>query len=193
MKIVALPLAALAFMLVVAHSAGAADTEGGSTEAKAQPGCMNQWLFNGMWRVRVTKVAFHAKDDQRPNGWDVTMQWRNGTPIAGLYPTQTNMQDMVLAFKNGDTLSAAATTTGSLIQQKLTFHEFPPSGQFTFTQEFRSADPLDEANPPAKLLVTFDVATYKKNTGSTGKFWTMKTPAYNYRVDLTCDKAVAAN
>ena len=58
---------------------------------------MNQWTFNGVWRVRVTNVAFHPSGDVT-NGWDVTMQWANGTEYAGITPTDTRKQDMVLAF-----------------------------------------------------------------------------------------------
>lgn len=164
------------------------EAQGGSTQVPAQTGCMNQWMFNGVWRVRVTQVAFHPAGDD-PNGWDVTMQWNNGTSIAGLSPTDTRKQDMVLALANGDTLSATDTTRGNLNQQKLDFHTFPASGQYTYTQTFYSGDKLDENNKPAKLLVTFDAATYlKTHPGKEAKFWNVKTPSYNYRIDLTCSK-----
>lgn len=180
--------ASLSFLLGSALAAAAATNEGGSTQVKAQTGCTNQWLFNGMWRVRVTKVAFRPAADGYPNGWDVTMQWANGTSFADLQPSMTNKQDLVLALANGDTLAATATTNGSLIEQKLDYHSFPASGQYTYTQSFFSSDTLDPSNTPAKLLVTFDVAAYKAYNGATGKYWNQKTAGYNYRIDLTCDK-----
>ncbi len=169
-------------------SAQAATNEGGSTQVTAQSGCMNKWMFDGMWRVRVTKVAFVPATSSDPNAWDVTMQWANGTSIAGLSPNDSLKQDLVLALKNGDTLSAGGTTSGTLLEQKLDYHKFPASGQFTFTQAFKSGDALDQTNnPPVKLLITFDVANYRHyNPNGSGKLWRQKTVAPNYRIDLTC-------
>jgi hypothetical protein len=175
-------------MLAQSQIAVAADSpaQGGSQQVSAQSGCMNQWMFNGVWRVRVTKVAFHPADD-RPNSWDVTMQWANGTAIAGLAPIDTRKQDLVLALANGDTIAAADATTGAMNEQQLDFHTFPASGQFTYTQKFIAQPGLDQNNKPAKLLVTFDAATYlKQHPGKEAKFWNVKTPSYNYRIDLTC-------
>lgn len=187
MRFVTFITAALLTAGILPVYAAAPTAEGGSTQAGAQPGCMNQWLFDGVWRVRVTNVAFEPKGD-RPAAWAVTMQWGNGTSYAGITPTDTRVQDMVLALANGDTLTATDTTTGNLTQQKLFFHSFPASGQYTHVQQFYG-DTLDENNKPAKLLITFDIAGYRKaNPNNTGKFWKQKTPGYNYRVDLTCTK-----
>ena len=162
--------------------------QGGSTQVGAQAGCMNQWMFNGVWRVRVTKVAFHPAADVA-NGWDVTMQWNNGTSYAGVTPGDSMMQDLVLALSNGDTITTTDTTHGNLNQQQLYFHSFPASGQFTYTQMFLSSQTLDQNNKPSKLLITFDVPAYRKtHSGSEAKFWRLKTPGYNYRIDLTCSR-----
>lgn len=181
----ALTLASL-FFATIAHAAPT--PEGGSTQVAAQDGCMNQWMFNGVWRVRATNVAFQPAGDH-PNAWNVSMQWNNGTSYAGISPVDTNKQDLVLALANGDTLTATDSTIGNLNQQQLDFHMFPQSGQFTYTQSFFSGQTLDPNNKPAKLLVTFDVAKYRTNhPGSSAKFWKTKTPGYNYRIDLTCTK-----
>jgi hypothetical protein len=162
---------------------------GGSTQAQAQDGCMNQWMFNGVWRVRVTSVVWQPKDADHINAWLVTTQWGNGTTFAGITPVDTYIQDPVLALANGDTMAASDLTTGTLIAQKLAYHSFPASGQFTHTQVYGSVDPLDPNNKPAKLLITFDVAKYKvNNPNGSGKFWNQKTPGYNYRINLTCTK-----
>lgn len=185
------PFLITAVFAVSALTASAAQpaAEGGSTQVGAQDGCMNQWMFNGVWRVRVTNVAFHPKGDD-PNSWDITMQWANGTSYAGISPTDTMKQSMVLALQNGDTITASGDSVrGSLNEQKLDFHTFPASGQFTYTQSFISGDTLDENNKPAKLLITFDVPKYKAaHPGKDAKFWRMKTPGYNYRINLNCTK-----
>lgn len=187
MKTVAPGILALCLLLPGAVYAQP-QTEGGANQVAAQTGCMNQWMFNGMWRVRVTNVAFHPAGDAVP-GWDVTMQWGNGTSVAGISPTDTMVQDMVLGLANGDTMTATDSTRGNLNQQQLFFHTFPAAGQFTYTQTFYGTANLDQKNQPTKLLVSFDVAKYKANhPGNSGKFWKLKTPAYNYRIDLTCSK-----
>lgn len=185
LSLIVLTLAAL----VSGPVAASPQAQGGSTQVSAQSGCLNQWMFNGVWRVRVTGVAFQPAGD-KPNAWNVTMQWGNGTSYSGISPTDTMKQDLVLALANGDTLTATDSVTGSLNQQQLDFHTFPASGQFTYTQTFLSSQTLDpNNNKPAKLLVTFDVAKYRQyHPGKDAKFWRLKTPGYNYRIDLTCSK-----
>ncbi len=148
---------------------------------------MNQWMFNGVWRMRVTSVAPHQGDVP---GWDVGMQWANGTSYAGISPMDTMKQDLVLQLANGDTLTATDSTRGNLNQQQLDFHTFPASGQFTYTQMFLAPNgQFNAANKPVKLLVTFDVPKYKAaHPEKNAKFWRLKTPGYNYRIDLTCSK-----
>lgn len=175
---------ALSLIISIPFPASAAPQTGGSTQVAAQPGCMNQWLFNGMWRVRVTSVAPIPAGD----GWNVTMQWANGTNIAGVAPMDTMKQDLVLVLANGDTLTASDSTRGALNQQQLDFHTFPASGQFTYTQMFFLPS-VDPNNKPVKLLVTFDVPKYRAaNPSNSGKYWRQKTAGYNYRIDLTCTK-----
>ena len=183
------PAAALLAALAISTlaPASAATNEGGSRQVGAQSGCMNKWMFDGVWRLRVTKVAYAAATVSEPNSWDVTMQWGNGTTNGGLRPTDSFKKDLVIALKNGDTLSADDTTDGTLVEQKLDYHALPASGQFTFTQSFYSTAALDQTNSPAKLLVTFDVAKYRAaNPNGTGTLWRQKTLSPNYRIDLTC-------
>lgn len=187
----AILLSALFFPIPAFAAAPAA--QGGSTQVAAQSGCLNQWMFNGVWRVRVTNVAWHpaSAGDPDVNAWLATMQWGNGTSYAGITPTDTMAQDMVLQLQNGDTLTTTDSTTGNLNQQQLYFHTFPASGQFTYTQKFLlpAGSTADPNNKPVKLLVTFDVANYRKaHPGSSAKFWRQRTPGYNYRIDLTCTK-----
>lgn len=165
--------------------------EGGSSQVGAQSGCLNQWMFNGVWRTRVTNVAFHPASAGSPgaDAWAVTMQWANGTSVPEASPADTGAKDMVLGLQNGDTITTTDSTIGNMSQQNLFFHSFPASGQFSYTQYFLASN-IDQNNKPAKLLVTFDVATYKKNhTGTSAKYWRLSsTGGYNYRIDLTCSK-----
>jgi hypothetical protein len=184
MRLVMLVCAAL----ISAGAVQAAPTaEGGSTQVDAQSGCMNQWMFNGMWRVRVTNVAFQPAGDY-PAVWNVSMQWANGTSFSPVSPADTMKKPMVLALANGDTITTTDSSRGTLNEGQLDVHSFPASGQFTYTQLFLGPN-LDPNNKPAKLLITFDVPNYKKmHPGAAGRYWTQKAPGYNYRIDLTCSK-----
>jgi hypothetical protein len=188
MKLFALLLFTVTLSFATAPAAPAQNV-GGSQQVAAQAGCMNQWMFNGVWRMRVTSVAFHPTTAPPGiNGWDVTMQWGNGTSQAGLSPVNTMKQPLVLQLANGDTLTTTDSTTGTLNEQQLDYHTFPQSGQFTYTQSFFATQTLDPSNKPAKLLVTFDVPKYRQTYGSNGKLFRQKTRGYNYRIDLTCSK-----
>ena len=177
-------LASALFAAVAAFAFGpvyAQTTEGGSTEVKAQSACVNEWLFNGMWRVRVTDVAWAPPDATHSDpAWLVTEQWGNGTTFPNLNTNMTGLRQMYLVFPNGDTMVEPGEEAGS---GKLNGHNFPPSGQFTYQQMFTSRT-LDQKTKPAKLLVIFD----PQGKPPSGKWWTQKTPAYNYRIDLTCNK-----
>ena len=146
---------------------------------------MNQWMFNGVWRVRVTGFAFHPAGDAI-NGWDVTMQWGNGTSMGDVTPGDTRKNDLVLALANGDTMAALDTNRGRFSEGQLDTHTFPASGQFTYTQTFFSGNTLDQNNKPTKLLVTFDKAGYNQTIRGKKAPYTTSTP--NYRIDLTCTR-----
>jgi hypothetical protein len=177
-------LSMVAIGITASHPASAAQNVGGSTQTSAQAGCMNKWMFDGMWRVRVTKVVFVPATADTPSRYDVTMQWGNGTSMS-LAPNGTQTNDPILQLKDGTTI-VASTGHGEMVLDSLTYHDFPPSGQFTYTQPFIQGDPpLTADNPAVKLLITFDVADYRK-AHPDGELWRQKTINPNYRIDLTC-------
>lgn len=147
-----------------------------------QSGCMNQWLSNGIWRVRVTDVEWHsAADTPSINGWDISMEWVNASDKDTLTPVDTAIKDQVLALANGDTITATDTTPGTYNEQQLNYHSFPPGGAYTYTQHFLSGGSLQQKNKPANLFITFDPSAHPK-------YWPASPTRYNYRINLTCKK-----
>jgi len=67
--------------------------------ANSRDGCMNQWLFNGIWRVEVTGVAPYMNGSQQI-GWQVTEIWRNGTSQE-LAPSDSVLKDQQLTLASG--------------------------------------------------------------------------------------------
>lgn len=79
---------------------------GGSGQAVAVEGGLGEWLFNGVWRFRVTSVK--ANND-RP-GWILEAEIRNGTRQNGLSLAGTGFDSIDLVMKDGNTLGVLNIT-----------------------------------------------------------------------------------
>jgi len=154
-------------------------------DAGSREGCMKQWLFNGVWRVKVTDVEPHMNGNQQ-DGWQVTEVWRNGTS-GELAPNDTAFKDQTLELGNGTAVKSTDSTGGSLSQQQVNFNEMAPSGQLTYQQLFLMAN-VDPSNKPKGLLLVFNgnqLAQWK----SRPQFTTSK---YNFHFNLGCVASGAA-
>jgi len=162
-------------------SASQAAAQGGAVEVAAQPGCMNQWMANGIWRMRATAIAPDMNGSQQI-GWAITQQWVNQTkkPLA---PADTNVSDEQLVFKSGNTVSSTNSTVSSLSQGKRDDTTIAPGDTLTYQQLFRPGN-FDPADTPVKLLILFDAK--KQNARTTAPHYTGN-PA-NYRIKLDCAK-----
>ena len=75
---------------------------GGANQVGAQEGGINDWLFDGVWRFRVTGVA--PNDDGRP-GWKVNVELRNGTTIDNLALDGSGFDSLSLVMADSNSLS----------------------------------------------------------------------------------------
>ena len=150
-------------------------------QSGSRDGCLNQWLFNGVWRAEVTKIQPVMNGSQQA-GWQVTQVWRNGTSRE-LSPSDSLMKDERLV------LSGQALTAEAHVQQGLAYNTFAPSGEFTYTQTFYGPNnSVDPADKPKALDVTFDGA----------KLAAMNKPhftsnLYNFHYNLNCVASGAAS
>jgi hypothetical protein len=168
-----------AWCVAVTRSAGLA-------EAASRQGCMNQWLFNGVWRVRVTAVEPSMNGGQQ-QGWQVTEVWRNGT-AQELAPSDSVLTNQKLELQNG-AITANETTGGTLSLQSVTFNNFPPAGEFTYKQVFVAPNlQADPSNKPQGLLITFNGAQLAQMK-SKPQF---STSQYNFHFRLGCVATGAA-
>jgi len=179
-------VSSLAIMLLGVVSVLALGSVRSSAATTTTEGCMNQWLFNGVWRVQVTKVEPFMDSGQQV-GWQVTEVWHNGSSVE-IAPSDSFYKDQVLTLGNGTSIDATATTTGSLSQGALWSHAVPTAGQYTQVQIFRSPTPLDPANKPAALDITFDAAKLAQAT-SKPQFTTHQP---NFHVKLDCTASASA-
>jgi len=162
------------------QASGAQTAQGGSFEIRAASGCMNQWMSNGLWRVRATALA--PVDNGGPQiGWKVTEDW---TSLAhqSIAAGDTNISVQQLVLGNGDTLESDAGVTSSGSFAQLALHTFAPGGSFTYQQQFIQI-PFNPEKP-VKLIVTFDAATEKKIAYRPQ----YKIDPPNFRIDLECTK-----
>jgi hypothetical protein len=181
--------AAVAVLLLCPALLGATPTPvpGGATQRQAVEGCMNQWLFDGVWRFRVTKVEPINPDGLRP-GYGVAVEFRNGTR-ATLTPVfaGADAQAIQLQLEDGNTLDAKATTAAALIAQKITYKELIQAAGVAVALQFLGdamAKP-ESLKKPVKLVFPIDPKMERAHPNL---------PQYasgdpSFRVDLTCDKA----
>jgi hypothetical protein len=78
-------------------------TEGGANQIAALEGCVGEWLFNGIWRVRVTNPTPVIGDR---NGITYHFEFRNGTNKGGFAPSGTGFKGILLALDDGTTVAA---------------------------------------------------------------------------------------
>lgn len=74
---------------------------GGANQVAALEGGIGDWLFNGVWRFRVTGVK--PNDDGR-SGWKVGVELRNGTKLDNVALGGTGFDSVSLIMEDGNAL-----------------------------------------------------------------------------------------
>jgi hypothetical protein len=178
---------------------GKVRAEGGSSELAATNGCMNQWMSNGVWKMRVLAVTPNPPGTTAADqyGWRVRQEWVNVTRVKvfpGGLPDEsnrvvpTNVSDEFLATKSGSNSSSFNVVGGFSLGARNV--AFLPGVPYTFDQLITGGG-LDPADPPTRLLVTFDTASQDKAIK-----WLkdMPVPQYrkpaNFRISLLCGGTV---
>ena len=174
------------FNLGCTATGAAANAEGGSSQVAANEGCLNQWMTNSIWRMRVTAFSPYPPDAQPQDqtGWNITQTWVNSTarkvqPL-GIGAMPSNVTDEFIATQSGNNVSSASVAGG--LSMSFRFHVFQPHESYTFTQLFLGGG-LNGSDKPVRVLVLFDTATQNAIPG---------VPHYhlpaNFRINLTCTK-----
>lgn len=143
---------------------------GGANQVAALEGCLGEWLFNGIWRVRVT--------DARPlpgdrHGYAYRFEFRNGTTASGFAPSGTGWGGIQLALDDG-------TTAGAENVNEVSDPPYLPGGSHAQVINFYWED---KARTPQKLVVLFNPG--EMNTAMPVKF-SVADPSL--RIKTTCQK-----
>lgn len=179
-------LTLLAFAVALPGASMAATPKpisGGSNQRAAVEGCMNKWLFNGVWRLRLLSVDPGASynDGSQTTGVGVKIQLRNGTH-KDLSPDQTGLADIngrgiVLGYNDDNTEDVVGSGTG--LTEQLLDKTMPPGGGVTMTLYFPYGP--DKSAKPAKLIIPVD--QHSEHNIAHAKY-SVKDPSF--RVNLTC-------
>ena len=178
-------------------SGAAAEAQGGSSQLAATNGCMNQWMSNGVWKMRVLGVVPnpHGAAAKDQNGWLVNQEWVNVTHMKvyignlgdeGHRIAPTNVMDEFLATKSGNNSSSSNVAGGFAFSERST--PFEPGVPHTFEQLIAGGN-LDPADAPTRLIVAFDTDTQRKIKSSVMSIPQYRMPA-NFRISLTCGGTV---
>ncbi len=157
---------------------------GGSNQHAALAGCMNETLFNGLWRFKVLKVEeIHKDDAPLAPGWGVTVEIRNGW-TGTLSPIDSGINtDIFVTEPGGNSIQVDEYNV-----QPFGYKKLPQGGAFTYQLDFLYpyGTTADQVQAPQKLLLEADPKKIDSIPANAGAHYSTPTPSF--RVDLTCTK-----
>ena len=158
---------------------------GGANQHPALEGCMNETLFNGLWRLKVLKVeAIHKDDAPLAPGWSVTVEVRNGW-TGTLNPGDSGFanDNMFVVDPGGNSLAVDAYN-----EQPFTYHNFPQGGVFTYQLVFYYpyGTTAEQVHAPQKFLMGADPKKIDASLAAAGVHYSALAPSF--RVNLDCRK-----
>ena len=161
---------------------GASNTAGGANQRASLEGCLGEQLFNGVWRVRASKLERISKDGGTP-GWGLTLELRNGSK-ATLISTDAGIdgtgQGIQLAFDDATTLKVDPYDV-----QKLTYASLPQGGAVVHQLKFYypSGTAADAIKTPTKFLLEVSAKGIGFTPSQQGVAFTVANPSFRVRLD----------
>ena len=165
--------------LTLSNAQGSA---GGANQRASLEGCLGEQLFNGVWRVRASKLERISKDGGTP-GWGLTLELRNGSK-ATLISTDAGIdgtgQGIQLAFDDATTLKVDPYDV-----QKLTYASLPQGGAVVHQLKFYypSGTASDAIKTPTKFLLEVSAKGIGFTPSQQGVAFTVPNPSFRVRLD----------
>ncbi|GIW23825.1 hypothetical protein [Meiothermus sp.] len=179
------PVSALRALGVTASVSGNTVSLSGSPVAGADQrasleGCLNEWLNNGIWRARATKVE--AFDENGLKGWAIDFEVRNATAKT-LEAWNAGFKDpssLTLAFADGTTQRMEGNALARESYEAKIYNAAIPQGAGVSTKlKFTS----NRTDTPTKLLIEMDTNNIKQKYNLA-----FSTPNPSLRFKLDCSK-----
>jgi hypothetical protein len=158
-----------------------ATAAGGSHQLTALEGCLNQWVFDGVWRVRATKVSAVTSQFGAYPGYSIALEIRNGAKSDAMM-MQTGVSAPVLALDDGNILTL--TTEDAVEWNNKIFQNLPPSAGFSITLPYYLTTKPATTPKPQKLILEIDASKAWKGQ----PHFQVANPSL--RIKLDCDAAV---
>lgn len=158
---------------------------GGANQKASVEGCMNEWLFNGIWRMRVTKAEV-VTNPSRGNipGYAITVEINNGTKDtlslngAGIDAGQA----VTVVLQDGN--QVGYNYGGDYVDA--VFRKLMQGSGLKFTYQIWPEPYPTLAEAQANKPVKFLMEVKPKINGDTKSKFTVPDPSF--RVNLTCTK-----
>ena len=151
---------------------------GGANQKPSLQGCLNAWLFNGIWRMRATGVE--PIEDFGTKGLGVAVEVRNGTHQP-LQIGQSGIDGQGAGIELVGADGTALNVDAGAYQTQLGYKSVVQAGTVKTILRFHFQNAADAATfKPVKLIVQFD----RKNVHVPGVRY--NTPNPSLRIDLTC-------
>ena len=120
---------------------------GGADQRASLEGCLNETLFNGVWRLTVNGVKAITRYNGQQAGYSLNVEWKNGTTKT-IDALNTGVKAIALALDNGNTLNAEN-------EQDLKYKSLPQAAGPSLALMFwaSSAQTTAGLGKPSKMLV----------------------------------------
>jgi len=160
-------------------------SSGGSNQLAALEGCLNEMLFNGVYRIRVVKIEATTGKSGKPQQV-LTVELRNGTQDT-LSPSQAGFDGVgsgiLLEDDQGTQLDLFAS--GYQLDNGGIFKALPRAGGFITRWTFGYPNGTEDSRmgTPKKLLIPIKISTWQRHAPKDTK---IADPSF--RIDLSCTK-----
>jgi hypothetical protein len=153
-------------------------TTGGANQRASLEGCINETLFNGIWRLTVKSAKPISRYNNQQPGYGLSLEWKNGAK-ATANALNTGIKSLNLVLEDGTVLLTEEA-------QNLTNKSLPQGAGIALDLAFyaESGTPSDTLSKPAKFLVEIDPKVLS-NTGISAAY---TAPNPSFRVRLDCQK-----
>ncbi len=161
-----------------AGGAPATATAGGANQRASLEGCINETLFNGIWRLTVTSTKTISRYNGQQPGYSLSLEWKNGAKVT-TDALNTGIKSLNLALEDGTVLVTEDA-------QNLTSKSLPQGAGVALELRFYAASgtSADKLSKPSKFLVEIDPKVLV-NTGVSAAY---TAPNPSFRVRLDCQK-----